>query len=507
MSNAQLSRSEDFDVVVIGSGFGGSVAANRLALAGQRVLVLERGPWRDSVPVRAMGIQRRSPFPYGSKAITHFLHSLHLGRFHLRLHKSAMYELFSFGGLRAMVANAVGGGSTAYGGLLEAPCNPDLWLGRHPEFDPASVERYYDKVITDMGGVRPAREHPLPQFVWSHLPDTVGKRCHPVDPQPHMGLLIPPTAAQAGQAVTFGPAAVTRQYCSFDGDSFLGSRGGAKASVDFVYLAPVLKRGVTVRDLCQVNSIQPSGASEGYLVHCTNLTTKADAVVRAKRVVLAAGCLNTVRLLFASSRLPNGLKRMPSLGRNFGANGDSIGLWYRKSPPLPSFTSTPSQGAFTVAGHDAPCYGMGGFAGFETLPIPSFIKRRLARTFFMYGIGVDSGSASVTYENRHLQVDYDQRREPIYDDIRQGFDVLATESGDKIWTLPTPLTVHPWGGACLGADAEHGVVDHHGEIYGNPGLFIADAAALPAAPGGPPAVTIAAWAHHVADAIAPLDHA
>ena len=46
----------NYDVVIIGSGFGGSISANRLALAGLKVLVLERGPWRDSLPVRAMGI-------------------------------------------------------------------------------------------------------------------------------------------------------------------------------------------------------------------------------------------------------------------------------------------------------------------------------------------------------------------------------------------------------------------------------------------------------------------
>jgi cholesterol oxidase len=65
-----------------------------------------------------------------------------------------------------------------------------------------------------------------------------------------------------------------------------------------------------------------------------------------------------------------------------------------------------------------------------------------------------------------------------------------------------PLTPHMSGGARLGANAEHGVVDHRGEIHGNPGLYVADAAALPAAPGGPPSVAIASWAHHVADGIA-----
>jgi len=471
-------------------------------LAGLNVLVLERGPWRDSLPVRSMGIARRAPFPYGAKAITHLLRTVRFRRWGVTLNKSGMYEAFFYPGLGVLVSSAVGGGSHAWAGALVEPHDPAYWQGRHPDLNHADVEKYYDKVLTDMGAVRLSRQHWLRHSVWTQLPVTPGNACIPADPQPPLALKLPYRESEIGQ-VTECEHGVKRQTCAFDGDSFLGSRGGAKASVDFIYLAPVLSKGAIVRDMCEVARLVPdrSGAATGYSVHFTDLRERKKEVVVAKRVILAAGTMNTLKLLFASAE-SGGLSPMPSLGRTFGGNGDLIGAWFKDSAQPRMFEAAPMLGSIRLDRRDAPFVALAGLPGVDTLPLPRFVKRKLGKTVPLLGMGADTGKASARYQEGSVVVDYDPNQQPIFDEIREVIRALGVQSGLKTWAITKPITVHPWGGACLGSNANLGVVDHAGEVYGNPGLFVADASALPAAVGTPPSLAIAAWAHHVADRLA-----
>jgi cholesterol oxidase len=499
----EMMTARDVDVVVIGSGFGGSISANRLALTGLKVLVLERGPWRDSLPVRSMGVALRAPFPYGAKAITHLLRTVRFRRWGATLNTSGMYEVFSYPGLGVLVSSAVGGGSHAWAGALVQPQDPAYWQGRHPDLNHADVEKYYDKIWTDMGADRLSQRHWLRHSVWTQLADSPGNRCLPADPQPYLAFKLPYSESEVGQ-VTEDEGGVKRRTCAFDGDSFLGSRGGAKASVDFIYLAPVLNKGAVVRDLCEVAKILPnrSGAATGYSVHFFDLKEKRKEVVLAKRVILAAGTMNTLKLLFASSAEPGGLSPMPSLGRTFGGNGDLIGAWFKDSAQPSMFDAPPMLGSIKLDRRDAPFIALAGLPGVDTLPLPRFVKRRLGKIVPLLGMGADTGKASARYQDGSVLVDYDPSQQPVFEEIREVIRALGTQSGLKTWAIKKPITIHPWGGACLGANANSGVVDHAGEVYGNPGLFVADGSALPAAVGTPPSLAIAAWAHHVADRIA-----
>ena len=94
---------------------------------------------------------------------------------------------------------------------------------------------------------------------------------------------------------------------------------------------------------------------------------------------------------------------------------------------------------------------------------------------------------------------YDREQNPGYAELDQWMREVEAATGTNIYAFRTPISVHPIGGACLGASEQTGVIDANGQVYGHSGLYVADAAALPVAPGGPPSMTISVWAANVAD--------
>ena len=105
----------------------------------------------------------------------------------------------------------------------------------------------------------------------------------------------------------------------------------------------------------------------------------------ALRVILAAGTMSTLRLLFAGSSEPGGLNPMPSFGRTFGGNGDFIGAWFENLAQPPMFETVPVLGRFKVDGQDVPFTGMWALAGIDTVPLVPGWKRNWRRQLHSLG--------------------------------------------------------------------------------------------------------------------------
>ena len=108
------------------------------------------------------------------------------------------------------------------------------------------------------------------------------------------------------------------------GRDAIASINGAKATVDAIYLIPRLGEKLDVRDLNEVRGI--AAVDGGYAVEVRDLKSGATRSYRAPRVIVAAGTMNTVKLM-CEAEAAGSLKPMPALGLKFGTNGDFSGTW------------------------------------------------------------------------------------------------------------------------------------------------------------------------------------
>ncbi|MDP8967554.1 MAG: GMC family oxidoreductase [Actinomycetota bacterium] len=323
--------SEHFDAVVVGSGFGGSVTAYRLADAGHSVCLLERGkPFGpNAFPRSPLGMKRQFWDP------SEGLHG--------------MFNVWSFADIDAIVASGLGGGSLVYANVLLRK-DEDWFVREQPgkgswddgyEYWPvtrADLDPHYDRVERMMN----VQKYPLEQDPYDKTLKTLAFR----DAAQKLGLdwrlvNLAVTFANDGDPPRVGEPikedrpnihGATRLTCKLTGECDLGCNHGSKNSLDFTYITAAWHAGADIRTRHEVRSLQPrdgGGYCVEYVVHEPESEgTKTDTSrldrhsVTCDRLILSAGTLGTTYLLLKNRSAFPGLS--PALGSRFGGNGDLL---------------------------------------------------------------------------------------------------------------------------------------------------------------------------------------
>lgn len=521
-----------FDVIIIGSGFGGAVTACRLAQAGARVLVLERGRrWtKDQYPRTPS-----DPWIFSHSAP----HKLN-GWIDLRLFK----------GMGILLGAGVGGGSLCYSSVVMEADPERFQTGAWPpEINYAALKPYYDKVREMLGvqEIPPGQQTHRYQLL-EKAADNLGYRGRfgsvplavSFDPDYSYKLPDPLDARHSKPFVNdHGEAQGT---CIHLGNCDIGCDVRAKNTLDLNYIAEAERRGAEVRPLHVVRFVERM--QRGYRVVFDRIETGRliAGEARSDHIVLAAGSLGSTEILLRSR---NQYKTLPDvsdcLGRDWSGNANFL------TPDLYSKPVQVNQGIGpTISGGlnfmDGAIGGQRFFIeddGFPNVYLNALVakfhagllrpwlahalggslRRGLDETnptdqvMVWLGEGLDAadgqlhlGRSWISPWKKKLKLRWKiEKSEPVIDAIVDMHKRLSEAAEGHLqvplyWQLFKALiTVHPLGGCKMGMKRESGVVDHRGEVFGYENLFVADGALLPEPTGRNPSMTIAALAERVAD--------
>jgi cholesterol oxidase len=561
---------EHVDAVVVGSGFGGSVTAYRLAKEGIGVCLLERG----------------KPYPPGSFARTP--REMRSNFWDPSEGLQGLFDIWSFKGIDAVVSSGLGGGSLIYANVFIRKDErwfdsvmPDgthvPWPVTRAELDPHydNVHRIidptpypFDKAPYDRtpktGAYRDAAAAAGVEWFLPDLAITFGAdRARPV-----IGEQIPDLEVPGGGGLRVPNVhGMPRTTCRLVGECNVGCNYGAKNSLDFNYLSLAAHHGADLRTRHEVRSFAPrrgGGWIVRYVEHTPehagaesfDTSTLPVRELACERLILSAGALGTPFLLLRNADALGALP--PALGSRFSGNGDLLSFitnarhsdgrpWPLESAIGPAITSTIRVPDQNDPGGTGPGYYVqeGGYPVWaswlqEGLDLPGelrrvahFVLRRVwaqishspqseigsqiadvlddadqaATLLPMLGMGRDTPDGRYWLDDGMLALDWSERTSEHYlDGVRATMKSVNDALGGDFVQNPLShlhrlITVHPLGGAPMGADPESGVVDSRGRVFGHPGLHIADGSVMPGPVGPNPSFTIAALADRFADAI------
>jgi cholesterol oxidase len=507
---------ERYDVVVVGSGFGGSVVACRLAQAGAAVLVLERGrPWPPGA------------FPRTPRQWRGALWDPRRGH-------HGLFEYQRFKGIDALTASGLGGGSLIYANVMLRK-DPATFAADGLPLEPGELDEHYEAVAAMQ---RPQR------YPWAdRTPKTRGllAAAELADLPGELPPLAVAFGTRPGEPFDDGSGnlhGAPRESCRLCGACDVGCQYGAKHTVDLTYLTIATRAGAQVRTCCEATTLERSagGWRVGYRQHLAaragcppellDPVAEAEREVRADRVVLGAGTFGSTGLLLRNRVALPGLSRR--LGRGFSGNGDLL-MFLRGAdryldpatgPVITAMASvgdaeSPSGRGFVIQDAGAPAFSEWLWHAAE-LPrdLRRFLRRRSGSELFgtarsssamvpLLGMGRDVPGGRMELRGDRLDLRWRGQGSRAY---FEGLEATARRMGEALGgrtlrlggRFARVLTVHPLGGCAMARDPEHGVVDTHGRVFGCDELYVADGSILPGPVGVNPSMTIAALGERIA---------
>ena len=522
-----------FDFIVIGSGFGGSVSALRLAEKGYSVLVLERGKrFKDlDFPKTNWNLPKYFWLP--------------------ALRCYGILQMSIFDDVFVLHGAGVGGGSLGYANVLMEPSDV---LFNNPSWkhlaDWKQVLQPHYQTARRMLGVEPNPCLWPADQVLQEIASELGSQptFHPTT----VGVFFSDLEKEGQEFPDpyFGGEGPARCSCTHCGGCMLGCRTNAKNTLEKNYLYFAEQRAVQIQPDCQVTDVrplsegQPDGARYQVVFHAaTAWLSKPQNLLRARNVVFSAGSLGTLNLLFRCRDVNASLPEIsPKLGSMVRTNSESLlgstardrQTDYSKGIAITSiFYADPvttvepvryPAGASVMRLLTAPMIESGDHILLRFLKIlahiclhpldflrthifPAWAERS---TIFLVMQTIDNrlhmrlGRGFWTLFRRGLVTVQDEQNK-VPSKIAIGHQVTrrfasktkAIPSGSILESLLNmPMTAHILGGCPIGLNAEEGVIDLDCQVHNYPGLYIVDGSIMPGNPGVNPSLTITALAEY-----------
>ncbi len=518
-----MKSEQEFDCLVIGSGFGGSVSALRMSEKGYSTAVLEQGRRYEAkdFPATNWDLKRWLWVPV--------------------LNFTGPFRMSFFSKVTIFSGVGVGGGSLVYANTLPVPKDAFFQTGFWSKLADwkQELQPHYETAKRMLGASRNSHLTLTDQVMRSIAQDNrMEANFEPTDVAIYFG-----SPGKTQPDPYFGGEGPRRTGCIYCGACMTGCRFGAKNTLDKNYLYLAEKRGAEVFPNTRVTAVRPL-ADGGYRIEAKERVgwlRYRRRVYAAKKVIFAGGVLGTVPLLLKMQQDPAGLPRLSkTLGRFIRTNNESI-IGVVSNNPQFDFTKGIAISSIIHTdehSHLEPVrYGRG--SGFFRLlmaphaPGSNIFKRGLAmlssllrnplRWLRIFAIGDFSKQTQILLYMRSLEstLTFKLRRRPWLafrstmgttlephgqkpkafmkeaTELAQSFankvdGTLANVFTESLFGIAS--TAHVLGGCCMGSNQDEGVIDSKHEVFNYPGLYVVDGSAVSANPGVNPSLTITALA-------------